>query len=104
MNTRVTYGHGQRPRTAGEEVVGLVTWAVEERLRSLQYGWNRVDAMMARSACDVLKSWLRTNRYPSRETLKAFWKNSRAEVALVMPGTLAGKARLKRLNDLIAGL
>jgi hypothetical protein len=82
--------------------LGLVDWAVENRLRSLKHGWNRLDPHTVRLACDRLITWRRNNPTPSPATLRLWWQQYEITIRYVMPPN--GAKRLHRIQTIIASL
>lgn len=80
------------------EVRRLVAWGITQRLRHLQYGWNRMPAPALRQAMLPLQQWLRgTSEHPSARQVHALWARYETELRLVMPG----RRRLDRIQHLI---
>lgn len=83
-----------------KEAVGLVSWLVQQRRRSLQLGWSRMDATTATHCCNTLQAWLSTNTCPSPATLRLFW--AKHEATLRMVSLPNGAKRLDRLQRIIS--
>lgn len=73
------------PGATGAQVRELVGWALEQRERTILYGWCKQNVAFVRKHMVPLQMWWRTNLHPSHETLKAFWSTHRVSLAIVMP-------------------
>lgn len=88
----------------GKQLRAVVRWAVDTRLRMIQWNWSRHNLITAQQHVNRLQKWLSAHADASAESIRRFDVELGTSLRYVLPGNAAGKAKVQEYERILLSL